>query len=124
MAVRGVHTQAFSRGRALPAAALAILTAAALLLAGKTAPAGLPGPEALPGMGRKAAEAALLGLSRQEILNAWGEPDGMLSGFFGDIYALEDGAQVIVYYDPEPMSRGLADSYTVPVEHVRIHTPD
>ena len=121
--------RAFFRGRALPAAALAVLTAAvltaaALLPAGKTAPAGLPGPEELSNMGREAAEAALLDLPRQEILNAWGEPDGMLSGFFGDIYELESGGHIIVYYDTEPMNRGLADSYTVPVECVRIHTPD
>lgn len=114
----------FFRGRALPAAALAVLTAAALLLAGKTGPTGLPGPEELPGLGREAAEAALLGLPRQGVLDAWGEPDGMLSGFFGDIYALEDGAHITVYYDTEPMNRGLADSYTVPVEFVQIHTPD
>lgn len=116
--------RAFFKGRALPAAIVAALTAAALFLAGKTAPAGLPLPEALSALGQEQAEAALLGLPRQEILNAWGEPDGMLSGLFGDIYALEDGVQVIVYYDTEPMNRGLADSYTVPVEHVRIHTPD
>lgn len=116
--------RAFFRGRGLPAAALAALTAVSLLLAGKTVPAGLPGPEALPGMGREAAEAALLGLPRQEVLNAWGNPDGMLSGFFGDIYTLADGVSITVYYDTEPMSRGLADSYTVPVESVRIHTPD
>lgn len=118
MAVRGGSIQAFFRGRALPAAALAVLTAAALLLAGKTGPAGLPGPEELPGMGWEAAEAALLGLPRQEILNAWGEPDGTLSGLFGDIYTLEGGGQVTVYYDTEPMNRGLADSYTVPVQYI------
>lgn len=50
-------------------------------------------------------------------------PDGMLSGLFGDIYTLEDGAQVIVYYDTEPMNRGEADSYAIPVGSVRIHTP-
>lgn len=114
--------RSFFKGRGLPAAILAALTAAALLLAGKAAPANLPGPEALSGMGPEAAETALLGHPRREILNAWGMPDGMLSGLFGDIYALEDGAQVIVYYDPEPMSRGEADSYAIPVGSVRIHT--
>lgn len=109
---------AFFRGRTPPAAALAALTAAVLLLAGKTAPAGLPGPEELPIMGREAAEAALLGLPRQEILNAWGEPDGSLSGFFGDIYQLESGMCITVYYDPEPMNRGAANSCTVPVQDI------
>lgn len=42
---------------------------------------------------------ALAGTSREALLKAWGEPDGMLSGMFGDIYdALEDKF-VIVYYD-------------------------
>ena len=82
---------AFFRGRTPPAAALAALTAA---------------------------EAALLGLPRQEILNAWGEPDGSLSGFFGDIYQLESGMCITVYYDPEPMNRGAADSCTVPVQYI------
>ncbi|MCI8813232.1 MAG: hypothetical protein HFG12_08360 [Oscillibacter sp.] len=109
---------AFFRGRTPPAAALAALTAAVFLLAGKTAPAGLPGPEELPIMGREAAEAALLGLPRQEILNAWGEPDGSLSGFFGDIYQLESGKCITVYYDPEPMNRGAADSCTIPVQYI------
>lgn len=120
--MRGESMRSFFKGRGLPAAILAALTAAALLLAGKAAPANLPGPEALSGMGPEAAETALLGHPRREILNAWGMPDGMLSGLFGDIYALEDGAQVIVYYDPEPMSRGEADSYAIPVGSVRIHT--
>ena len=51
-------------------------------------------------------------------MNAWGEPDGTLSGFFGDIYELESGGQVILYYDTEPMSQGTADSSTVPVWYV------
>ena len=110
--------RAFFRGRTPPAAALAAVTAAAILLAGSPAPAGLPGPEELPIMGWEAAEAALLGLPRKDIFNAWGEPDGSLSGFFGDIYQLESGMCITVYYDPEPMNRGLADSYTVPVQYI------
>lgn len=79
---------------------------------------GLPTLEKLPGMGQEAAQSALLGRERREILAAWGNPDGMLSGFFGDIYGLESGAQVIVYYDTDPLNDGTADSNTVPVEHV------
>ena len=115
---------AFFRGRTPPAAALAALTAAVFLLAGKTAPAGLPGPEELPIMGREAAEAALLGLPREDVLRAWGEPDGCLSGLFGDIYTLESGGHITVYYDTEPMSQGTADGQTVPVERVLISESD
>ncbi|WP_297871890.1 hypothetical protein [uncultured Oscillibacter sp.] len=49
---------------------------------------------------------------------AWGEPDGMLSGFFGGIYTLDSGGQVTVYYDTEPMNQGTADSQTIPVTHI------
>ena len=109
-------------GRALPAAVLAAMTAAVLVFAAKTGPAGLPAPETLAAV--PAAAESLLGLPRRYVLNAWGEPDGTLSGLFGDIYALEGGAHVIVYYDTEPMGKGLADGYTVPVEHVKVSTPD
>ena len=105
----------FFGGRALPAALLAALTAAVLLSAGKTGLAIFPGPENL---------AALLGLPREDVLRAWGESDGCLSGFFGDIYTLESGARITVYYDTEPMSQGTADGQTVPVERVLISESD
>ncbi len=105
----------FFGGRALPAALLAALTAAVLLSAGKTGPAIFPGPENL---------AALLDLPREDVLRAWGEPDGCLSGLFGDIYTLESGGHITVYYDTEPMSQGTADGQTVPVERVLISESD
>lgn len=108
----------FASGRALPAALLAVLTAAVLLAAGRP---GIPAPDALSRMEPESAEAALLGLSRRDILDAWGEPDGTLSGFFGDIYAGGDGVSVIIYYDTEPMGRGTADSFTVPVWSVSLY---
>ena len=72
----------------------------------------------------EAAEAALLGLPREDVLRAWGEPDGCLSGLFGDIYTLESGARITVYYDTEPMGQGTADGQTVPVERVLISESD
>ncbi len=114
----------FFSGRTLPAAALAVLTAVVLAFAARTGPAGLPPPEDLAALGPEAAEAALLGLPRGDVLRAWGEPDGMLSGFFGDIYSLEDGTRIIVYYDTEPMNQGTAGSRAVPVEHVLISKSD
>lgn len=79
----------------------------------------LPSPEELPGMGQAAVETALLDRERREILRAWGEPDGMLSGFFGDVCRLDGGGHVIVYYDTKPMNGGTAGSNTVPVAHIR-----
>ena len=114
----------FFGGRALPAALLAALTAAGLLSAGRTGPAIFPGPENLAALGPEAAEAALLGLPREDVLRAWGEPDGCLSGLFGDIYTLESGARITVYYATEPMSQGTADGQTVPVERVLISESD
>lgn len=45
----------------------------------------------------------LLGKNRDSIINAWGEPDGMLSGFWGDIWLLSDESdkQIILYYDQD-----------------------
>lgn len=102
----------------------AVPVALALVLEAGGPRTGFPALEALPAMGREAAEAALLGRTREEILNAWGQPDGGLSGLFGDIYALENGSHVIVYYDPEPMNQGLADANTVPVQFINIPRPD
>lgn len=105
-------------------AAVPVTLALALEVGGPRVPAGFPALEDLPAMGQEAAEAALLGRAREEILNAWGQPDGGLSGLFGDIYTLENGSHVIVYYDPEPMNQGIADANTVPVQFINVPSPD
>lgn len=48
-------------------------------------------------------EEKLLGLSNEELHHLWGEPDGMLSGFWGDIWSLSDESkrQIIIYYDAD-----------------------
>lgn len=43
----------------------------------------------------------LSGRHEKEMAAAWGEPDGMLSGFWGDIWYLSDDKQIIVYYDKD-----------------------
>ena len=45
----------------------------------------------------------LLGQHRDDVIHAWGEPDGMLSGFWGDIWHLSDESnkQIILYYDKD-----------------------
>jgi hypothetical protein len=40
-----------------------------------------------------------VGMSRSRVLEQLGEPHDTLSGFFGDVYRLEDGRTVIIYYD-------------------------
>lgn len=46
---------------------------------------------------------ALLGVSIERIHERFGEPDGTLSGFWGEIYQLDDGLEVILYYDADGM---------------------
>ena len=40
----------------------------------------------------------LIGYDRDQLREIWGEPDSMLSGFWGDRWAVDDGTNVIVYY--------------------------
>lgn len=58
-----------------------------------------PAPEELAAMTEEAATKALAGTLREELLKVWGEPDGELSGMYGDIYAAPGGRSVIVYYN-------------------------
>lgn len=50
---------------------------------------------------QKRLEEKLIGLSEEEIHNSWGEPDGLLSGFWGDIWHFdkENNRKIILYYD-------------------------
>lgn len=40
----------------------------------------------------------LIGYNRDQLREIWGEPDSMLSGFWGDRWAVDDGTNMIVYY--------------------------
>ena len=40
----------------------------------------------------------LVGYDRDQLHEIWGEPDSMLSGFWGDRWEVDDGTNVIVYY--------------------------
>lgn len=42
-----------------------------------------------------------IGMLRDEVHKIMGEPLGMLSGLFGDIYKLDGGSNIIIYYDAE-----------------------
>ena len=45
----------------------------------------------------------LSGQSNERLTGAWGKPDGMLSGFWGDIWDLsgDSGRYIIVYYNSD-----------------------
>jgi len=42
-----------------------------------------------------------IGMLRDEVHKIMDEPVGMLSGLFGDIYKLDDGSNIIIYYNAE-----------------------
>lgn len=44
---------------------------------------------------------SIIGTDQSEIHQVLGKPSGTLSGFTGDLYYLDNGTQVIVYYDSE-----------------------
>lgn len=51
-------------------------------------------------LGSETLSSHLTGIDRDKIHDAWGEPDGMLSGLWGDIYKIPDTSQqIILYYD-------------------------
>ena len=49
------------------------------------------------------------GCTREELVQDWGNPDGMLSGFYGDIWVMTENENIIDYYS--------ADSI---VEHIKL----
>lgn len=74
----------------------------ALLLAARSGePAGFPAREYVAAMTNEAATEALAGTSEEALREAWGEPDGMLSGLYGDVYEVK-GKYIVVYYDVRP----------------------
>lgn len=62
-----------------------------------------PALEEITGFTQKQLEDKLIGLSQEEIHHSWGEPDGQLSGFWGDIWQLnnERDEHIIIYYDDD-----------------------
>lgn len=51
--------------------------------------------------GEEYATGKIEGYSRDAIGYIWGEPDGTLSGLWGEIWETEDGDAIIVYFDSE-----------------------
>lgn len=43
----------------------------------------------------------LEGKHREDVVQAWGEPDEMLSGLYGDVWELNAGQLLVLYYDGE-----------------------
>ncbi len=51
------------------------------------------------GYGKEEFTQALAGRSRADIVDAWGEPNGRLSGMYGDIWMTGEELWVVLYYD-------------------------
>ncbi len=51
----------------------------------------------------------LLGRTRDDIIIAWGDPDGSLFGSFGDVWYLSDESnkQIVVYYDEDRVTERI-----------------
>lgn len=88
----------------LVAVILCVVTAVCLLTNPKRNPKDLPTVEqtylAISSKGEEF-DVGLKGHSRDSVIDYWGEPDGMLSGFWGDIWKLNGLGEVIVYYDED-----------------------
>ena len=59
-----------------------------------------PKIERIAALSAEEATKALKGITETEIRENWGEPDGMLSGFYGDIYEC-NGKSIVIYYDAD-----------------------
>ncbi|MBR5410930.1 MAG: hypothetical protein IK104_09680 [Clostridia bacterium] len=62
--------------------------------------ASFPKKEDIITLSSEEATKALKDKTEKEINDNWGEPDGMLSGFYGDIYDY-NGKRIVIYYDAD-----------------------
>lgn len=78
---------------------LGVLCALVLAAGYSQRTSGIPEKWEVAAMTDQEATEALAGAAREAVAEAWGEPDGMLSGLFGDIYEAPGGRHITVYYD-------------------------
>ncbi len=69
-------------------------------------------------MQEKEVSERLFNRKRVSRLEKWGEPDGVLSGFYGDIWIVDEERQLVVYYD------GDTDTVTDAKFSTRLKAPD
>ncbi|MBQ7830286.1 MAG: hypothetical protein IJ345_08455 [Clostridia bacterium] len=60
---------------------------------------GVPALEEIKDCSEDELSERLIGFSQEDLHTAWGENDGMLSGFFGETWSLSHNKSIIVYYD-------------------------
>ena len=49
------------------------------------------------------------GCTKEKLVQKWGKPDGTLSGFYGDIWAITENESIVVYYSANSI-----------VEHIKL----
>lgn len=73
---------------------------------------GIPTLKQIEEQGAEWANDQLTGHSREQLQKIWGEADGVLSGFWGDIYHVPDSyMSVIVYYDADGVIELIKTDY-------------
>ena len=77
---------------------IAIFALAMLAVILSSCAAAFPEKEQIAALSGEEATKVLKDRPEREISDHWGEPDGMLSGFYGDIYVYND-KQIVIYYD-------------------------
>ena len=80
-----------------PILLLVILSLAVML---SSCAGAFPKKEKIAALSTEEATKALKNKTEKEIRDNWGEPDGMLSGFYGDIYEYS-GKTIVIYYDAD-----------------------
>ncbi len=79
---------------------IGIILSAIMSLLLLSACSSLPSKKQISLLSDQKAERRLVGISQQQIMESWGEPDSSLSGFYGDICICED-KNIIIYYDQD-----------------------
>lgn len=70
------------------------------------------GLDEIEGLTQEELDNFLTGFSREKIHDSWGDPDSMLSGFWGDIYNVPDSNKgLILYYDEDGMVERIVVIY-------------
>ena len=84
---------------------IAVLAAAAFIMHVNNSRAELPDKELvylqLDTKGEDFVLSQMGGVAREELIEKWGNPDGMLSGFYGEIWAITESESILVYYSDE-----------------------
>ncbi|MBR4910829.1 MAG: hypothetical protein IKZ47_05875 [Clostridia bacterium] len=62
--------------------------------------AAFPKKEKIAALSSEEATKALKDKTAKDLNDNWGKPDGMLSGFYGDIYEC-NGKDIVIYYDAD-----------------------